>query len=357
VEYGCGVNIRFIRLSIVMSLGHRESVLWHQAIGSEVAYESMKVPMPNLRIAPASDVLVPGQVTRVPIVLNLEEPVKVRGLHATLHGAEESQATYSSYNPATKSTQVHTAIEHVDIVKREFLLSGNERKGFVGNLADGFATLLGGGDHDILEPGEYAFEVEVLLPSDARPSFAGKKCRVFYALSAQLDIPLARDVKAQHAFEVVEGRDVVQASPTPVRTRYPEDQETGLMDAWFAPDVRVELALPCQAYQEGDTLQGTFTVEAPEPLVYDAINARLISVETTTAHGHADSFSHSGNSNVVTSSGVIDNSYTQRFSLPVSLPGPKQGVGDRFQIECFLQIELDVPWAKDPKIRVPITVL
>jgi len=313
--------------------------------------------MPKIQIAPASNMLVPGEPTRIPILLILDEPVKVRGLHATLHAAEETQATYTTYNASTKSTQVHTAVEHVDIVKKEFLLTGNERKGFVGNLADGFATLLGGGDHDVLNSGEYAFEVEVLLPADARPSFTGRKCRVFYELWAQLDIPVARDVKASHAFEVLGAQERAAVERTPVRTRYPEDQKTGLLDAWFAPDVRVELALPQQAYHEGDRLQGRFTVNAPEPLVYDAINARLMSVETTTAQGHSDSFLHFGDPTVVTSSGVIDNEYSQDFSLDVSFPGPKPSRGNLFQIDCFLQIELDVPWAKDPKIRVPITVL
>lgn len=56
-------------------------------------------------------------------------------LHATFHGAEETQATYSTHNAATNTTQ--TTIHHVDIVKEEYVLSGREQEDFFGYLADG----------------------------------------------------------------------------------------------------------------------------------------------------------------------------------------------------------------------------
>ena len=111
--------------------------------------------MAVLRIQPATDELIPGEVARIPLVADLDEALKVRGVHATFHGAEETKATYTTYNAATKSTQTHTAVEHTDIARSEYLLSGEERKGFFGNVADGFATFLGSGEHEVLEPGEY----------------------------------------------------------------------------------------------------------------------------------------------------------------------------------------------------------
>jgi hypothetical protein len=55
--------------------------------------------------------------------------------------------------------------------------------------------------------------------------------------------------------------------------------------------------------------------------------------------------------------GAIEGTHSERFELPVSLPGPPTTRGERFSIDSFLQIQLDVPWAKDPKIRVPVTLL
>ncbi|MBW3539132.1 MAG: hypothetical protein KY476_02580 [Planctomycetes bacterium] len=287
----------------------------------------------------------------------LGEPLKVRGLHATFHGAEETKATYTTYNAATKSTQTHTAVEHNDIVRSEFLLSGRERKGFFGNIADGFSTLFGGGEHEILEPGEYPFEVDVQVPAGARPSFAGKKCRVFYELSVLVDVPLGRDIRALHSFRVVDDADTELPPPAPVRTRYPEDQQRGLLDSWFSPDIRVEAALAQSTFREGETVEGLFVLETPKPLESRAIDVRLISVESTTAHGHTDKHVHMGEQLRIAAGGVIEGNHSQRFNLPVSLPGPPTTRGHRFSIDCFVQIELDVPWAKDPKIRVPVTLV
>ena len=317
--------------------------------------------MAAIRIQPPSDVLVPGEATRIRLTVVLDEPLKVRGLHATFHGAEETKAVYTTttYNAATSTaqTQTHTAVQHVEIVKRDYLLSGRERQGFFGNLGDAFATLLGGGEHDVLEPGEYPFEIEVLVPPNGRPTFAGEKCRVFYELSALVDVPLGRDVKALQSFRVADKADPQRPPPAPVRTRYPEDQERGLLDSWFAPDIRVEAALRQSAFRKGDTAEGIFVLETPKPLQYSAIDVRIISVEKTKAHGHTDSHTHPGDPVRIATDGVIEGSYSQEFTLPVSSPGPPTTRGDLFSIDCYVQIELDVPWARDPKVRVPITVL
>lgn len=313
--------------------------------------------MAAIRIQPPSDVLIPGETTRIPLVVVLDEPLKVRGLHATFHGAEETKATYTSYNAATKTMQTHTAVQHVDIGKRGFLLSGRERQGFFGNLADGFATLFGGGEHDVLEPGEYPFEVDVQVPPNGRPSFEGEKCRVFYELSALVDIPLARDVKALQSFRVIDNSDPELPAPAPVRTRYPEDQDRGLLDSWFSPDIRVEAALRQSTFRKGDTVEGIFLVETPKPLECRSISVRVIAVEKTTAHGHTDSHTHMGEPVRIATEGAIQGNYSQQFTLPVSCPGPTTTRGELFSIDWYVQIELDVPWARDPKVRVPITLL
>lgn len=310
--------------------------------------------MAAIRIESASDVLIPGETTRIPLVFALAEPLKVRGVHAIFHGAEETKATYTTYT--NNSVQTHTAVQHADIIKREYLLSGRERQGFFGNLADGFATLFGGGEHDVLQPGEYPFEMEVQVPPNGRPTFESEKCRVFYELSAVVDVPLGRDVKALRSFRVI-GKPIPELPPpTPVRTRYPEDQERGLLDSWFSPDICVEAALRQSTFRKGDMAEGIFVLETPTPLQYRAIDVRVTAVEKTEAHGHTDSHTHLGNPVRIATDGVIEGSYSQEFRLPVSCPGPPTTRGELFSIGCYVQIELDVPWAKDPKIRVPITL-
>ncbi|MBW3596881.1 MAG: hypothetical protein KY475_06345, partial [Planctomycetes bacterium] len=125
----------------------------------------------EIHIQPKSGVLVRGKSMRVPISLNVSEPLKVRGVHAEFRGAEETKAHYTTYNAATKTTQVHTAVQHVDHVRREFHLSGRPRRGAFGNIADALATMLGRGEHEVLQPGRHPFEVEVDVPAEAPGSF------------------------------------------------------------------------------------------------------------------------------------------------------------------------------------------
>jgi hypothetical protein len=322
--------------------------------GSRKTKESL---VAEIRIESTSSELVPGQTSRISIVVVLAKALKVRGLHATFHGAEETKATYTTYNAATKSTQTQTAVECVDIVKTDYVLSGREQKGFLGNMADGLATIVGSGDHDVLEPGEYPFEIEVQVPRDARASFGGSKCRVFYELSVFIDIPLWRDVKALKSFQVTAAPDTQSVKHDCVRTRYPEDQDRGLFDALLSPDVKVEAALADGALCEGDTIEGMFVVDTMKPLQYRSIRARLIAIECTSAHGHTDRHVHQGDAIEIAAEGVIEGKYSKEYKLPVLSPGEKPDRGKLFSIDCFVQIELDVPWAKDPKMRVPVTLL
>ena len=315
------------------------------------------ISMPEIHIQSTSSELVPGQTCRIPIEVVIDQPLKVRGLHATFHGAEETQATYSTYNAATKTTQTQTTFEYFDIVKEEYVLSGREKKGFFGNVADGLATLVGSGEHDVLDPGTYPFEVDVCVPADARPSFDGKKCRVFYELSVLVDIPVWRDVKALESFTVAATATATTEAPTTVRTRYPEDQGRGLIDSIFGPDVRVEAALVESVLREGDSAEGILVVESAKSLPFRSINARLTSVESSTAHGHNDTHTHLGEPNMIAGEGVIEGKYTRELQLPITAPGPTTDRGKNFSINCFVQIELDVPWAKDPTIRIPIRLV
>lgn len=190
--------------------------------------------MPNqLAIQPPSGQLARGETLVVPIVLTLEKPLKVRGIHARFWGAEETKATYTTTGTDSQgntTTDTHTAVEHVNVVDQQGLLAGHEQQGFFRGLWDSLATSVGGGRHEIMEPGEYPFSIEVTVPQDAPPAHAGKNSRIFYELSARVAIPLAVDLKAKHSFDLppLPGAD---PPSQPVRVRYPGDAGAGLLVA------------------------------------------------------------------------------------------------------------------------------
>lgn len=55
-------------------------------------------------------------------------------------------------------------MEHVNVVDQQSLLAGHEQQGFFRGVWDSLATAVGGGRHEIMEPGEYPFSIEVTVP-------------------------------------------------------------------------------------------------------------------------------------------------------------------------------------------------
>lgn len=315
--------------------------------------------MPNdVRIHLPTDQIVRGKPVTIPITVVLDRPLKVRGIHAKFQGAEESKAVYTTTSTNSKghmTTHTHTAVQQVDITTQAHLLSGNERLGLFGNLSDAVATIFGGGHHERMQPGEYAFEIEVSIPENAPPTHVGKKTRVFYELSVQVDVPLASDLKAAQSFQLAPLPASYETKP--VRTRYPNDAGRGFFDALFAPDVEIEMALAADKSRLGELIKGIFCLETKNPLNCNAIRVRLVGIENSKAHGHTDRYVHQGEAVELGAPGVISASHKQEFTLTAETTAPLSANGELFSIEWFVQVELDVPWAKDPKIREPIELL
>ena len=75
------------------------------------------------------------------------------------------------------------------------------------------------------------------------------------------------------------------------------------------------------------------------------------------AQGHVDRHIFQSEPIELAHPGAIGESYKQEFSLTATAAGPLTVKGKLFSIDWFVQVELDVPWAKDPKIRAPIVLL
>jgi len=312
----------------------------------------------EIRIQPPTEQIVRGKPMTVPITVVLDRPLKVRGMHAKFQSAEETKAVYTTTSTDSKgrtTTQTHTAVQQVDITTQAHLMSGNKRLGFFGNLSDAVATIFGGGQHETMQPDEYPFEIEVSIPEDAPPTHVGIKTRVFYELSVQIDVPLAYDLKAVQSFQLMPLPTSYETNP--VRIRYPEDSGRGFFDALFTPDVEIEMALAADKSRLGELIEGIFFVDTEKQLNCNAIRVRLVGIENSQAHGHTDRYVHQGEAVELGTPDVISGSYKQEFTLTAETSAPLSAKGELFSIEWFVQVELDVPWAKDPKIRAPIELL
>ncbi len=312
----------------------------------------------ELVITPPADTLVRDEPMRVPVVLRLATPRRVRSITASFRAAEETKATYQTTQVGAKgkvTVQVQTAVEHIDIAQREWLLAGREPRGFFSNVADALATVFGGGRHHRMTPGDYEYEVEFTIPADAPPTHTGERSRVFYELTARVDIAMGRDLQVLQSFCVAPlPRDDVDVQPS--RVCYPDDADRGLWSSLFKPDIRMELTLDRDRARAGETIRGIFNVQTPKPLDVRRVQVRLVGHEQSEAHGHKDSHRYKSEPVTIHAPRFIAPSWSTEFSLPAEFDGPPTLKGKLYSIDWFVEIAMDVPWAKDPTIRAPITL-
>ncbi len=300
--------------------------------------------------------LIRDRETPVTIVIDFDRPTRVRGIHATFHAAERTEATYTVTTTDAKGrarTETRTAVEFCDIVKQPFLLFGSSRKGFFSRLLDSLLTWFGGGQHEIMEPGRKEFALSLKIPSQAPASFQGEKCEVFYRLHVQVDLPVKIDWSRTHSFSV--GPKIPQHEVNPVHVVLPDEAGRSFWDRTLGKEVTLNLALDRDTLSAGESALAMLTVETPQPLKLDEISVELAGTESTRADGHTDSYIHRHPLDNIDSPNILSGDSVHEFNIRIpEIEGPHTGSGANFSISWCIEVRLRVPWAKDPVIRVPI---
>ncbi len=304
--------------------------------------------------------LVRGQKARVKVRIRFDKPTKVRGIRAQFHGFEKTKASYTTTETGADGktkTVTRTATEYVDIVKEDFLLLGDDRKGFFSRIGDSMATMVGGGDHELVEPGEKEFTIDVEIPHDAPASFEGKLCEVTYNVSVSVDVPIKIDWHESTSLDLAP-TEVEFQDTKPVHVVYPDDTGRSFMDKTFGKDVRLNLAVDRDTLKVGEVAMAMLTVETPEPLKVDKIEVLLVGIEKSIAQGHEETHNHQHLVCQLDSPGVISNDSVNEFEILIpQLEAPHSQTGKNFGISWQIQVRLYVPWAKDPTLKAPIRIL
>jgi hypothetical protein len=300
--------------------------------------------------------LVPGGRATFLFRLTAHEPVRIRGAHARFSGYEETKAVYTTSDG--KTTTTHTATERNVVVDADHTLQGRAPEGFFRNLADGALTLIGGGDHEELARGSHDVVLEVDLPHDLPESFEAKKIKVRYDASLHLDIPAGRDFRHTAAFPVARLATADVASARPLTVRHPEDSGRGFFDKVFGPDVAMRIDLASDVVPRGGVLSGELEVRYPDgPPNVRAIVCKLLRRERSQARGHTDGHTETVASVTLPQRAGVSNTLYETFELPVPPEAIASCSGAKFTLAHELAVSLDVPWAKDPTVRIPVTLL
>lgn len=302
--------------------------------------------------------LVPGETVRVPIVIDLDKPTKVRNVSARFHAAERAEAQYTEHttdSDGKTQTRTKTAVSHHDIVDEKFLLEGEPPLGCLAGMADGFKSLFGAGRGVMLDTGRHEYSVEFTIPDHAPPSMNGRKCKIFYELSAHIDLPMARDPKETYDFKV--SPTVEQLDGQPSVAYFPDEKGRGFWDRTFGKDARLTLAVKNDVATAGDKIIALFQAETDSSIKIKTATAKLLCVEKTLVSSHADSHTHQTKPVTIATAQEIHGGFSTELVLDAEMIGPPTARGKDFSVEWFIEVILDVPWAKDPTIRAPIRMV
>ncbi len=300
--------------------------------------------------------LYPGSAVQAQIVIEVTKPTKVRNITARLHGFERAKAEYTSTD-ADGDSKTQTATINVDILNEEFLLTGDKRKGFFGRLGDSASTLIGGGDHELLEPGTYEYTVDLNIPESAPPSIKGKLSRVEYNFSVQVDIPVKIDWKATTQLQVLPiAQDFSQSQPA--QATFPDESGRSMWQKAFGKDVTMNLAIDRDCLTAGEQALAMLTVDSAEPLKVSKIEIKLVGKESTVVRSHRDRSVHQIKLGEIESPNMIAGPSVHEFEILVPpLTVPHSQNGKNFAVTWRFEAQIHIPWASDPVIAVPVTLL
>lgn len=186
----------------------------------------------------------PGDRVRLSWELHWPYARRVRGVHWEFEGSEQTRITVSSGKHST------THREHHRVLRRGGTLWGQAAQGFLSNVADGLASLVGRGAADELPAGTYHWATLLTLPDDAPASFSGAHATVSYTARAWLDLPAAFDHRAGGALAVLPAA----GSARRAEAHWPGGQR-GLLDG-MRPDILLTVRLLGGDVRPGGALHG-----------------------------------------------------------------------------------------------------
>ena len=308
-----------------------------------------------ITITLSNDLIYPGTTTQANVVIQVDKPTKVRNITARLHGYERAEAEYTDTDAEGDSVK-KTETVIIDLLDEEFLLLGKPRKGFFGRLSDSASTLVGGGDHEVLQPGTYEYTVDLEIPDRAAPSLKGSLCKVEYSLQVNVDIPVKIDWSKTRRLKV-RPAEVDFSQSNSAQATYPDEKGRSLWQKSFGKDVTLNLAIDRDCLEAGGEAMAILTVESPEPLKVKKIEVRLAGRESTNVRNNRDTSHHCIALGEVDAPNMIAGRSVHEFDIKVpNLTVPHSQSGSNFNIDWKFEAQIYIPWASDPIIRIPVTL-
>lgn len=288
-----------------------------------------------------------GDTVSGKVVMDILTPILCRGVRLEAKGIEHSYwSTGSGKNRRTYSQ----TINHLNYSK---LLFGDEPLNTLALMSDAIKGIFTKSHYHTFEKGHYEWDFSFNLPQDAPADYesGGNTC-IRYEVSAYVDIPPASDFCETKRLTLFESFELPPEKPAEAA-----DEKSFLFDSEGKLSLKVQVEN--NQYYPGDTVRGSFEVVNNSSKTISEITVGLTEKLQKIAH----SSRRSSESNTV----------LQKYECPQITPGMPETFSFEFVIpqdiyctlkyssivllDYFVHVNLDVPWAIDLAVDVPILIL
>lgn len=297
-----------------------------------------------------------GEIIEGELEVKIDTAIPVRGVRLLLHGFEKSYWSRGSGRIQSSGTGRNRATysETLDLFKNEITLFGDPPLEAAALISDSVAGLFSSGHYHILEPGSYRYPFSFSLPDHLPGDYddGESRSKIGYLVTGYLDIPLKIDVAQTIPLTVYEEYD-----------KRAEETVSASNDKTFvfesAAAFKAKATLDKNAYYPGETVNCRLRVENLSKKDVHAVEISLQKIEALRAQDsstikmervHTEEYDNSR----------VQAGQTKELELQFPIPHnlyPTIMSSKLVQVEYRVVITLDIPWAIDHDIEVPILLL
>ncbi len=305
--------------------------------------------MNEIRIELNKQEFVGGETVTGAVIVQLDQDTPVRGIHLKLEGYEKSSWREGGGKHRHTHTQTHSFFDE------ELLLYGRPRLGLGALLADSLEGFFVKGSYELLRAGTYQYPFSYVLPPRLPGGYesALTSSRIYYGLKAQVDLPLKFDLAA------VQPLVIHEPANGPAMHGVIERKTKKFL---FHSDSLMEAAVHLEKdrFRLGETLLCCLEVTNRAPgKGIRAATLSLLEIETAYADGQTHEAPHEiarvkfeQHPILVKEHALVD----LKLDIPEDLYPTISGA-TLVKLNYELQVALDIPWAVDMKLNVPVVLL
>ena len=285
-----------------------------------------------------------GEVVEGQIVVELDDPLPVRGVRLRCQGVECARWRNGTGREQLDKEETKVLFDSVQT------LFGRPSLAFRDLLKDAVKGVFSKEHYEILDAGAheypFVFELPPSLPADYE---SPRGSRIRYTLTAEVDVPLRVDLTTTTRLTIYEPIDDEPGDPVATSSC-----KTFLFDA-EAP-LEVKVALPQGVFFPGDKTRCTVTITNRSQKRIDAINLMVRQTENLAAMG--DFMTHHYDVPIADVT-EFDRKPGEPVEVQVDVQIPEDLYGtisssSLVKVSYAMVVNLDVPWALDLQASVPI---